>query len=71
MRQKTERIFLASLIESERSAAGKQADLIIVGGNPATNIADIEKVEFVFRKGVGYDPVKLLDGIHGVVGLEN
>lgn len=52
-------------------AAGKQADLIVVDGNPAANIADIEKVEFVFRKGVGYDPVKLLDGIHGVVGLEN
>ena len=52
-------------------SAGKQADLIVVVGDPATNIRDIEKVEFVFRKGVGYDPVKLLDGIHGVVGLEN
>jgi hypothetical protein len=52
-------------------AAGKQADLIVVNGDPAANIADIEKVEFVFRKGVGYDPMKLLDGIHGAVGLEN
>ena len=52
-------------------AAGMQADLIVVDGDPAAKIADIEKVEFVFRKGVGYDPVKLLDGIHGVVGLEN
>jgi imidazolonepropionase-like amidohydrolase len=52
-------------------SAGKQADLIVVNGDPATNIPDIEKVEFVFQKGVGYDPVKLLDGIHGVVGLEN
>jgi hypothetical protein len=49
-------------------AAGKQADLIIVNGDPASKISDIEKVEFVFRKGVGYDPLKLLDGIHGVVG---
>jgi imidazolonepropionase-like amidohydrolase len=52
-------------------SGGKQADLIIVNGDPATKISDIEKVEFVFRKGVGYDPLKLLDGIHGVVGLEN
>lgn len=52
-------------------SAGKQADLIVVDGDPATNIPDIEKVEFVFRKGVGYDPVRLLDGIRGVVGLEN
>lgn len=52
-------------------SAGKQADLIVVGGDPATKITDVEKVEFVFRKGVGYDPVKLLDGIDGVVGLEN
>lgn len=33
-------------------AVGKQADLIVVDGNPAANIPDIEKVEFVFRKGV-------------------
>lgn len=51
-------------------SAGKQADLIVVGGDPATNISDIEKIEFVFRKGVGYDPVKLLEEIDGVVGLE-
>jgi imidazolonepropionase-like amidohydrolase len=52
-------------------SAGKQADLIVVNGDPATNISNIEKVEFVFRNGVGYDPVKLLEGIDGVVGLEN
>ena len=52
-------------------SAGKQADLIVINGNPATNISDIERVEVVFRKGVGYDPVKLLSGIDGVVGLEN
>jgi imidazolonepropionase-like amidohydrolase len=50
---------------------GKQADLIIVNGNPAHSISDIEKVEYVFRKGVGYDPTKLRSGIDGVVGLEN
>jgi imidazolonepropionase-like amidohydrolase len=51
--------------------SGMQADLIVVDGNPAHNISDIEKVEYVFRKGVGYDPAKLIEGIDGVVGLEN
>ena len=52
-------------------SSGKQADLIVVNGDPAHNISDIEKIEYVFRKGVGYDPAKLLSGIDGVVGLEN
>jgi imidazolonepropionase-like amidohydrolase len=52
-------------------SSGKQADLIVVNGDPAHSISDIEEVEYVFRKGVGYDPAKLLSGIDGVVGLEN
>src|SRR5262249_22067839 len=32
-------------------AAGKQADLMIVKGNPAAAINDIEKVEIVFKDG--------------------
>jgi imidazolonepropionase-like amidohydrolase len=36
-------------------AAGKQADLVIVNGNPAERIGDIRNVELVFRQGVGYD----------------
>src|SRR5205085_2289116 len=35
-------------------AAGKQADLMVVKGNPAANIFDIENVEIVFKDGVGY-----------------
>jgi imidazolonepropionase-like amidohydrolase len=50
---------------------GKQADLVVVDGDPARNISDIKKVDLVFRRGVGYDPLKLMDGIYGVVGLEN
>src|SRR4029079_10207830 len=37
-------------------AAGKVADLVVLGGNPAQNIDDVEKVEIVFKDGVGYDP---------------
>lgn len=49
--------------------AGKQADLLIIAGNPGVNIADIRKVETVFKQGVGYDPVKLIDAVRGKVGL--
>ena len=50
-------------------AAGKQADLMIVKGNPATNISDIEKVEIVFKDGVGYDSEKLIQSVQGLVGI--
>jgi hypothetical protein len=50
-------------------AAGKQADLIVVGGDPSTRIADIEKTELVFKDGVGYDSAKLIESVRGSVGL--
>ena len=49
-------------------AAGKNADLLIVKGDPATRIADIENVQLVFKDGVGYDPQKLLDSAKGHYG---
>src|SRR5688572_22160828 len=50
-------------------APGKQADLMIVKGNPAANIADIEKIEIVFKDGVGYDSEKLIQSVQGLVGI--
>jgi imidazolonepropionase-like amidohydrolase len=50
-------------------AIGKQADLMVVKGNPAANIADIEKVEIVFKDGVGYDSEKLIQSVQGLVGI--
>ena len=50
-------------------APGKQADLMIVKGNPATTISDIEKVEIVFKDGVGYDSEKLVQSVQGLVGI--
>ncbi|HMC57353.1 MAG TPA: amidohydrolase family protein, partial [Gemmatimonadaceae bacterium] len=41
-------------------AAGKDADLILIDGNPAANIRDIEKVVYVFKDGVAYDSAKLI-----------
>ena len=50
-------------------AKGKQADLVVLNGNPAEKVEDIEKVETVFKDGVGFDPAKLTDSAHGYVGL--
>ncbi|HEV7747719.1 MAG TPA: amidohydrolase family protein [Pyrinomonadaceae bacterium] len=50
-------------------ATGKQADLMVVKGNPVTNIADIEKVEIVFKDGIGYDSEKLIQSVQGLVGI--
>jgi len=48
---------------------GKTADIVVIHGDPSANINDIEKVEIVFKNGVGYDPAKLLDSVRGIVGL--
>jgi amidohydrolase family protein len=50
-------------------ARGKQADLVVVAGNPAASIGDIRKVETVFRNGVGYDSAKLIASVRGQVGI--
>jgi imidazolonepropionase-like amidohydrolase len=49
--------------------AGKQADLVVLEGNPAARIADIRRVKLVFKDGAGYDPTKLLDSIKGSAGV--
>jgi enamidase len=50
-------------------ARGKQADLVVVNGDPSTNIADVRNVEIVFKQGVGFDPAKLIDSVKGKAGL--
>ena len=50
-------------------AVGKQADLLVINGNPAASIGDIRKVETVFKQGVGYDPQKLIDSVKGKAGI--
>ena len=50
-------------------APGKQADLIVVRGDPSRDIKDIENVETVFKDGMGYDPEKLIASARGMVGL--
>jgi len=46
-----------------------QDDGSSLAGNPAANISDIEKVEIVFKDGVGYDSEKLIQSVQGLVGI--
>lgn len=50
-------------------APGKQADLMVVDGDPSAAIADVRKVTMVFKQGVGFDPAKLVASVSGRVGL--
>ena len=49
-------------------APGKDADLVLVHGDPSTHIEAIEDVVTVFKDGVGYDPDKLLASVRGRYG---
>jgi len=50
-------------------AAGKRADLVVLEGDPAVRVEDIENLRLVFKHGVGYDAPKLLESVRGNVGL--
>ena len=49
-------------------AAGKNADLVVIRGDPSKKISDVENVEIVFKDGIGYDSQKLLDSVKGRYG---
>jgi hypothetical protein len=50
-------------------APGKQADLVLIKGDPSKNIEEIENVETVFKAGIGYDSAKLIESVRGQVGI--
>jgi imidazolonepropionase-like amidohydrolase len=50
-------------------AVGKQADLVLVAGDPSRTIADVRNVDTVFRRGIGFDPAKLIQSVTGRVGI--
>lgn len=61
--------FLGRLDRIGTLAPGKQADLVVVRGDPTTRIEDIEQVVTVFKDGLGYDSAKLIESIRGHVGI--
>ena len=60
--------FLGELDRVGTISPGKQADLVVIKGDPSRQIEDIEKVETVFKDGVGYDSSKLIESVRGMVG---
>ena len=61
--------FLGDLDHIGTIAPGKQADLVVIKGDPSKKIDDIENVETVFKDGIGYDSAKLIDSVKGLVGI--
>jgi imidazolonepropionase-like amidohydrolase len=49
-------------------APGKQADLVVLRGDLSANIANIRKVELVFKDGVPYRSDALIASVQGTVG---
>jgi imidazolonepropionase-like amidohydrolase len=60
--------FLGELDRVGTIAPGKQADLVVIKGDPSKKIDDIENVETVFKDGIGYDSAKLIESVRGVAG---
>lgn len=48
---------------------GKQADIVVIAGDPTTMLADIRKVETVFKGGIGFDSARLIANVSGRVGI--
>jgi len=49
-------------------AVGSRADLVILRGNPSTDISNVRRVEWVMKGGVVYDPDALIAAAEGAVG---
>jgi len=62
-------IYLAREKEIGTLEVGKNADLVVIRGDPSKQISDIENVEIVFKDGIGYDSQKLLNSVRGRYGL--
>ncbi len=61
--------FLGRLDRIGTLAPGKQADLVVVKGDPSRSIQDIENVVLVFKDGLGYDSARLIESVRGHVGI--
>ncbi len=61
--------FLGELDRIGTLAVGKLADIVVIEGDPSANIKDVEKVEIVFKDGIGYDSAKLIESARAQVGL--
>lgn len=51
-------------------AVGKQADLVVIRGDPVRKPDEIRNAVVVFRRGLGYDSAKLIESVRGLVGIK-
>jgi enamidase len=61
-------IYLGIAERTGSIAVGKDADLVVLDGNPLTDMAAITRMDVVFKKGVGYDSAALFASVKGLVG---
>jgi len=61
-------VYLGRNKEIGSLTTGKNGDLVVIKGDPSKQISEVEKVEIVFKDGVGYDSKKLLDSVRGRYG---
>ncbi len=61
--------YLGQLDRVGTLAPGKFADMVLINGNPAKDIADIERVTTVFKDGIGYDSARLIEAVRGTIGV--
>lgn len=48
---------------------GKQADLVLIDGDPIGTPEEIRNVSLVFKDGVGYNPEPMIEDVQGEVGV--
>ena len=61
--------YLNRLNEMGTVSVGKRANLVVIEGDPAKRISDIEKVETVFKDGISFDSRALIESVRGTVGI--
>jgi imidazolonepropionase-like amidohydrolase len=62
-------LYLEELARIGTLEVGKQADMVLIQGDPSSDIADIKNVVTVFKDGVGYDSARLFASVKGTVGV--
>jgi hypothetical protein len=62
-------LYLEELDRIGTLEVGKQADMVLLQGDPSRDISDIRRVVTVFKNGVGYDSAKLFAAVKGTVGV--
>jgi imidazolonepropionase-like amidohydrolase len=62
-------LYLEGLSDFGTLEAGKTADLVLIRGDPSSDISDLRNVVTVFKDGIGYDSARLFSSVKGTVGV--